>query len=93
MWSKLGIPLVLVLGFVTSSSAAEAQGSDPDPLTVVKGFFAADRAMALVGDDPVFINTQGVEGRGQDAMLRFAQALVRENAKIDIITAELKETK
>jgi hypothetical protein len=46
----------------------------------------------LVGD-PVFINTQGVESRGQDAMLRFAQALVRENAKIDIITAELKETK
>lgn len=95
MWSKLGIPLVLLLGLVTSSSTAEAQGS-PDPLTVVKGFFAAtnagaiDRAMALVGDDPVFVNTQGVEGRGRDAMLRFAQALVRENAKIDIITARVE---
>lgn len=99
MWSKLGIPLVIVLGLVTNSSAAEAQGSDPDPLTVVKGFFAAtntgaiDRAMALVGDDPVFTNTQGVEGRGRDAMLRFAQALVRENAKIDIITARVEGNK
>jgi hypothetical protein len=99
MWSKLGIPLVLVLGLVTSSSAAEVQGSDPDPLTVVKRFFEAttagaiDRAMVLVGDDPVFVNTQGVEGRGQDAMLRFAQTLVRENAKIDIITARVEGNK
>ena len=97
MWSKVGIPLVLALGLITGSSAAKAQGNDP--LTIVKGFFAAtnagdtDRAMALVGDDPIFVNTQGAEGRGRDAMLRFAQALVRENAKIDIITARVEGNK
>lgn len=97
MWSKVGIPLALALGLVTGPSAVKAQGADP--LTIVRGFFAAtnagdtDRAMARVGDDPIFVNTQGVEGRGRDAMLRFAQALVRENAKIDIITARVEGNK
>ena len=68
-------------------------------MTIVKGFFAAtnagdiDRALALVGEDLTFVNTQGVEGRGLDAMLRFAQALVRENAKIDIITTRVEGNK
>ncbi len=78
MSSKLKIALVPALGLLIGTSAMNAE--EVDPLTVVKGFFAAtnagqaDRAMALVGDDPVFVSTQGIEGRGRDAMQRFAQA-------------------
>ena len=97
MSSKLTIALVTALGLVIGSEAMKAEGVDP--LTVVQGFFAAtnagdaDRAMALVGDDPVFVSTQGIEGRGRDAMQRFAQTLVRENAKIEITTARVEGNK
>jgi hypothetical protein len=97
MSSELKIALVPLLGLVIGSSAMKAEGVDP--LSVVQGFFAAtnagdaDRAMALVGDDPVFVSTQGIEGRGRDAMQRFAQTLVRENAKIEITTARVEGTK
>jgi ketosteroid isomerase-like protein len=88
---------VHALALVTGFSATQAQGIDP--LAVVKGFFAAtnagdaDRAMALVGDDPVFVSTQGIERRGRSAMQGFAEALVRENAKIEITTARVDGNK
>ena len=91
------IGLVFALALVTHSSAAKAE--EGDPLAVVNGFFAAtnagdaEGAMALVGDDPVFVSTQGIEGRGRDAMRRFAQALVRENARIEITTARVDGNK
>ena len=97
MWSKVNIALVPALGLVISSSATKAEGVDP--LAVVKAFFAAtnagdaNRAMALVGDDPTFVSTQGIEGRGRGAMQRFAEALVRENAKIEITTARVDGNK
>jgi ketosteroid isomerase-like protein len=94
---KMTFALVHALAFLTGFSATLAQGIDP--LAVVKRFFAAtnagdaDRAMALVGDDPVFVSTQGIERRGRSAMQGFAEALVRENAKIEITTVRVDGNK